>query len=196
MQKMSRTRILAECAVMIALATVLSFITIIKLPNGGSVTAASMVPIVFISLRHDLKWGLLTGFAYSLIQMIIGFYPPPTPSFLSFTLVILLDYVFAFTVLGAACLIAKPFGQRRMAGVVVSTAAVTFLRFVCSFFSGLLIWNVYAPEGQPAWLYSLTYNGSYMLPEIIITTVVTALLCHYIDVRTLGKAKKASPAER
>ena len=51
-----------------------------------------------------------------------------------------------------------------------------FGRFLCSFASGILIWGEYAPEGQPVWLYSLTYNGGYMLPELIITVAAAVLL--------------------
>ena len=101
MQKTSKTRILVECALMIALAVVLDILPLPKWPNGGSVSV-SMVPIVFLSYRHGTKWGLLTGFTYCIIQMITGFYAPPAGTILAFTLCILLDYVIAFTVLGAA----------------------------------------------------------------------------------------------
>ena len=69
MQKTSKTRILVECALMIALAVVLDILPLPKWPNGGSVSV-SMVPIVFLSYRHGAKWGLLTGFAYCIVQMI------------------------------------------------------------------------------------------------------------------------------
>ena len=58
----------------------------------------------------------------------------------------------------------------------VGAAVVCFLRFVCSFLSGIVIWGAYAPEGTPVWIYSLTYNGGYMLPELIITTAGIVLL--------------------
>ncbi len=99
MQKTSKTRILVECALMIALAVVLDILPLPKWPNGGSVSV-SMVPIVFLSYRHGTKWGLLTGFTYCIVQMITGFYAPPAGTVLAFALCILLDYVIAFTILG------------------------------------------------------------------------------------------------
>lgn len=172
----SRTKILVECALMVALSAVLQLIPFIKMPNGGTVTLASMAPIVFISLRYGVKWGLLTSFVGSLVQMLLGgISAPPTPTFFWFLLVILLDYVIAYTVLGLGSIFARPFSSR-IVGAGVATVAVTFLRYLCHIASGILIWDVYAPEGQPVWLYSILYNGSYMIPEIIFTTIAVVLL--------------------
>jgi thiamine transporter len=178
--KNKKTLVLVECALLVALGSVLSLIKI-GAPYGGSFTLASMAPIVLISYRHGIKWGLGSAFVYSLLQMLLppGFYPPPTKTLLNFAGVVLLDYVVAFTVLGAAAFIGKPLKNRALGGAV-GAASVTFLRFVCHFVSGILIWGSYA-EGQPVWLYSLTYNGSYMLWEIIVTTAVTAILIPVLD---------------
>ena len=72
----SKTRILVECALMIAAGTVLSNFKIYELPNGGSVTFLSMLPFVLVSFRHGAKWGLFTGFVNSLLQMLLGFWAP------------------------------------------------------------------------------------------------------------------------
>ena len=76
--------------------------------------------------------------------------------------------------LGTAEFFARPF-KNRMVGVAVGTAIAGFLRFMCSFLSGVLIWGNLS-DGLPAWTYSLTYNGSYMLPETILTTVAAVLI--------------------
>lgn len=170
----SRTRTLVECALMIAVGTVLAQIKIFEMPFGGSVTLVSMLPFILVSFRHGVKWGLATGFVNSLLQMLLGFYAPPAPGLLPLVGMILLDYVLAFTLLGLACVIAKPF-QNRLVGVAVGTAVVCFIRFMCSFLSGVLIWGNLS-DGLPAWTYSLTYNGSYMLPETILTTVAAVLI--------------------
>lgn len=162
---------------MIALATVLSFVKVYELPNGGSITAASMVPIIFIALTSDVKTALLTSLTYSVIQMMIGFYPPPVPNFISFAIVVLFDYVIAFGVLGLAGVFAKPFKNKRV-GVAVGSLAAIFMRFLCHFISGVTIWSSYAPEGTPVWIYSATYNGSYMLLEAIISVVVLMVVCN------------------
>ena len=173
-QTYSKTRTLVECALMIALGTVLANIKIYSLANGGSVTLFSMLPFIMISFRHGVKWGLFTGFVNSLLQMLLGFYAPPAPGLLPLAGMILLDYVLAFTLLGLAGAIAKPFSNK-LVGVGVGTAVVCFIRFMCSFLSGVLIWGNLS-DGLPAWTYSLTYNGSYMLPETIMTTVAAVLI--------------------
>lgn len=176
----TRTRTLVECALMIAVGTVLAQISIYKMPYGGSVTLLSMLPFVLVSFRHGLKWGLLTGFVDALLQMLLGFYAPPAGTVIAFVGVVLLDYVLAFTLLGSAELFTKPF-RNRAVGVAVGTAAVCVIRFLCSFLSGALLWGSYQEyyewaQGMSVWMYSFIYNATYMLPELILTTIAAVLL--------------------
>jgi len=175
---MTKTKKLTTSAVLIALSTVLVFASkLIPAPwlQGGSVTLASMVPIILISFINGTKWGILSGFVFSLIQMMTGFYPPPTQNFISFVLVIFLDYIFAFTVLGCADIF-KKLTKNKPWSECVSGVVVTSFRYFFHILSGILIWGVYAEEGQTVLSYSVIYNGSYMIPEIIITGVVIALI--------------------
>lgn len=192
----SRTRTLVEAALMIALATVLSEIQFpLAWTHGGSITLLSMLPIIMMSLRHGTKWGLGTAFLYSLIQFVQGI------SNLAYCQTvwaqigcILFDYLLAFTALGLAGAIAKPF-KNRLAGVAVGTAVVCLIRFVCSFLSGYIVWKDYetafewlsnfgwgawfnANLGEDAlcWFYSFAYNFSYMLPETILTVAGAVIL--------------------
>ena len=152
----SKTRVLVECALMVAIGTVLANIKIFTMPNGGSVTLLSMLPFVLVSFRHGVKWGLFTGLVNGCLQMLLGFWAPPTPTFIT------------------AEFFARPF-KNRMVGVAVGTAIAGFLRFMCSFLSGVLVWGN-LNEGLSAWTYSLVYNASYMLPETLITVVGAVLL--------------------
>lgn len=177
-----KTKKLTTCAMMLALSTVLMFVSkIIPSPwlQGGSITIASMVPVIAVSHLYGYKWGLTSAFAYSLLQMIFGFSVPPVQNFTSFFLVIMLDYVIAFSVLGTAGIFFKMSGYKKW-GIPLGGAVATTLRYICHIISGIVIWGIYAPEGQPVWLYSVVYNGGYMIPEIIITTVVLALLSDFI----------------
>ena len=179
---MTKTKKLTLSAIMVALSTVLVILSkLIPAPwmQGGSITLASMVPIIAASIVIDLKWGLLTGIVFSIIQMMTGFYPPPTQNFISFFLVVMLDYVVAFGVLGLADLFYQMMNKKIWA-IPVSGIIVTTLRYVCHILSGILIWGVYAEEGQTVLAYSVTYNGSYMIPEIIITGVVLSILSKII----------------
>ncbi len=179
---MSKTKKLTLSAIMVALSTVLVILSkLIPAPwlQGGSITLASMVPIIAASIILDFKWGMLTGIVFSLIQMMTGFYPPPTQNFISFFLVVMLDYIVAFGVLGLSGVFYRLMNKKLWA-IPVSGVIVTTLRYVCHIISGILIWGVYAEEGQTVLAYSITYNGSYMIPEIIITGVVLSILSKFI----------------
>ena len=86
----SKTRVLVECALMVAIGTVLANIKIFTMPNGGSVTLLSMLPFVLVSFRHGVKWGLFTGLVNGCLQMLLGFYAPPAPGLLPLVGMILL----------------------------------------------------------------------------------------------------------
>ncbi len=179
---MNKTQKLTLSAVMVAAATVLTLLSGIipfRWLQGGSVTLASAVPILLIGLLCGTKWGLLGGVVFALIQMMQGFYAPPTPTWYYFFLVIFLDYIAAFGVYGLAGSFYRLLGKKSWA-IPTAGAICLILRFVCHFFSGLLIWGVYAEAGQSVWAYSLIYNGGYMLPEAIINTAVLAVLIPFI----------------
>ena len=163
-----KTKKLSLAGMLVALATVLSFIKLFDAPNGGAVTAGSMVPIILFSLMADFKWGIIQASVYGIVQLMIGWYAPPAQTAISFIAVFLLDYIVAFGVLGLAGGISRKLGDKTWS-MMVAGAMVMFLRFLCHFASGILIWSSYAPEGQPVWLYSLLYNGGYMLFETIIS---------------------------
>ena len=166
----SATRMLCEGAIMVALAQILSYIKLMELPNGGSLTPA-MFPILLFALRWGLKDGLLAGFVFGLLQLIFdGAYAWGWQS-------MLLDYLLAFTPLGLAGLFkGKAWGI--FPGTVLGCAA----RFVIHYISGVTIYRIAAPTevlgtvyDNPE-LYSLAYNGSYMLPNTVLALVIAALL--------------------
>ena len=176
MENRTNTRVLVEAALMVALAMVLSKIEIPLWLQGGSITLASMLPIIFVAMRNGVKWGLIAGLTHGLIQMMLGFHNVLYCTTLAAQVgCILLDYIIAYTALGLAPVFGKV-SEKPMVKIAFATASVCFVRFVCSFLSGILIWGGYAPEGSVVWIYSLAYNGGYMLPETIITTAVAVMM--------------------
>ena len=171
----SKTRKLVEASIMVAIATVLSMIKLLDLPYGGSVTAGSMLPIIIISYRHGIKWGLVTGFVFGIIQQLLGI---NTLSYVttwqSIVAVILLDYIVAFLVIGFGGLFRKRAPQPR--ALLIGTTAVCILRFLCHVISGATVWAGLSIPTNAALIYSIGYNATYMIPE----TVVTAVLAYYI----------------
>jgi len=164
-------RALVETAILVALGFILSYFTLFRLPQGGSVTPFSMLPIMMIGLRHGLKWGLAGGFVFACLQMLQQFWPPPTGTVQGYIAVVMLDYIVAFTALGLSGL----FKGKRYGLLFAAPICIT-LRFLSHFISGIIVWNVFAGE-LPVWLYSLTYNGSYMGMELVLTMVVSVVLC-------------------
>ena len=200
MKNTMKQRILciAEGAVIIALAYVVELLCVwlnaitgvsALLPFGGTITI-SMLPIAYYSYRRGWIWGIGVGLVYSLLQMLLGFYIPPANTWWAIVLCVLLDYVIAFSVVGIAGLIAKPFGKYRLSGYCVGAIAVCLIRFVSSFLSGVVLWGSYAPEGMNVWLYSLVYNASYMIPNAILTGIFAVVVCAAIDPLTLRPMKK------
>ena len=158
---------------------------------GGTITI-SMLPIVYYSYRRGALWGIGAGFVYCILQIFLGFYIPPANTWVAIVACVLLDYVIAFVVVGLADIFAKPFKSHRLAGYCVGAVAVCLIRFVSSFFSGVILWGSYAPEGMNVWHYSLVYNSSYMLPNAILTGIFAVILCAAIDPKTLKPMKKSN----
>lgn len=178
MIKMNKIKIrrLTVSAVFIALSAVLSLIKF-TLPiniHGGSITLLSMLPIAMLSICYGTKWGVWSAFVYSLVQLLFGitmdglFAWGLTPWVLVGT--ILLDYILAFSVLGFSGL----FTKKGLFGIVTGISLTISLRFLCHFVSGIVLFGQFADS--ETWIYSLTYNGSYMLPELIITAVAASVL--------------------
>ena len=183
---MKTVKKLTLSAVMIALSIVLALVSKIipSLPNGGQITIASMVPVILISFVLGTRYGLLASVTYALLQIVMGFYPPPTQNFISFVAVVFLDYIIAFGCLGLAKKISALFKNSKYK-YAIATAVVISIRYICHIISGILIWGVYSPNEQAVWLYSVTYNGSYMIPEIIISSVVVYLITYKSNIKSL-----------
>ena len=164
MKKMS-TKMIVEAGIMIALAQVLSYVKVFELPQGGSITAGSMVPILIFAIRWGMGPGLLAGTVYGIVQFILG------PKYSYHIVSILFDYVVAFGVLG----IAGVFGKS-IVGIFSGTVLAVLGRFVCHVISGVVVFASYTPEGTNPWIYSIIYNSSYLSLELIISVVIIYLL--------------------
>ena len=205
MKKQSTVR-LVESALLIAIAAVIELISKtlgLELPFGGTITLASMFPIVLIAYKYGTKWGLLSGFTYSLVQMLLGaktvsamFLPGDDQMVLLQAICIcLLDYVLAYTLLGLGGIFKGKF-KKPAAELALGAFVALLLRYLVHIVSGAIFYGAYAEwfftqEGfysigekilgtfsgsSLAIVYSIFYNGLYMVPEIILTTVVAAIL--------------------
>lgn len=180
----SKTRILVECAIMIAVSTVLSLVKVYEAPLGGSITLGSMVPMIILSYRHGIKWGMEASLVYSVLQLVLGIGAVSyVPSFVGVVLCVLFDYIIAFTVIGFAGILRGKMNNEYVA-VTIGAVMACVMRFLCHLVSGAVVWYSITKEGQwnelvnkfGMWTYSLIYNAQYMIPETIITIVATPLV--------------------
>ena len=204
----SKTKRLTESAMLLAVAIVLELVSkmlIPELPFGGQITLVSMLPVVLISYRHGVKWGLWAGLAYAGMEMLLGaktvaaaFQPGyfgDGTMIVNALIMCVMDYLVAFTVLGLGGIfrdrIRKP-GLALMCGSLVALGARYLAHVISGYvlFSGWAEW-FFTQDGFPALgamlverlspnmlglTYSLVYNGMYMVPEIILTAVVALIV--------------------
>ena len=170
------TRKITESAILAALGFVLSLIRIKFLPWGGAITCLSMLPILLIGYRHGLGWGLGAGLVTGLLQSLQdGALAPPSSGLLTYAGMMALDYIVAFGVLGLSGLFRK-----RRNGLFYASIVCILLRYACHTASGVILWGSYAWDGWSVFPYSLVYNGSYMLPELLLTAVAAWFLSRYL----------------
>ncbi len=204
----TKTKRITESAMLMALAVVLEIVgrTLIPpMPFGGQLTLVSMLPIVLISYRHGVKWGLTAGFTYSLIQMALGadtvsaaFQPGyfgDGAMVVNALLMCGLDYVAAYTALGLGGCFREKIQTPGIALMAGSLAALGG-RYLAHIFSGYILFSGWAEwfftqEGFPGWglglveslspaalgwVYSIVYNGLFMVPEMILTAITAVLV--------------------
>ncbi|MCI8275627.1 MAG: energy-coupled thiamine transporter ThiT [Lachnospiraceae bacterium] len=154
---------LVFCAMAIALSTATSFIKFAKLPYGGSATLFSMLFVSLTGYFYGPKTGLTAGVSYGILQLIIDpyIYAP---------LQVLFDYPLAFGALGLS-----GFFHNRKHGLVTGYAIGVIGRYLFHVISGYVFFAAYAPEGMNPLIYTLGYNLTYILPELIITAVLLSL---------------------
>ena len=179
----NKTKSLVECAIMIALATVLSMIKLAELPYGGSITIASMLPIAIIAYRRGMGWGLGSAFVYGIVQQLLGLNSLSyVTTWQSIVAVILLDYIVAFTVIGFAGIFRNKIENQAL-GLTLGCVFVSILRYICHVISGATVWAGLSIPTQAALSYSFIYNATYMLPECIILAVTAVYIGSVIDFR-------------
>lgn len=193
MYNSNKLKVLTECAIMVALATVLSLIKLWSSPLGGSVTLLSMLPIIVISFRRGVPAGLGSAFVYSIIQLLLDqsviAYVPTADGIIG---TVFFDYILPFTALGLAGLFYKADQQNNKAlvSIIAGTFMVLLIRYASHVVSGSIIWYEITKEGQwndyvstvGPWTYSLVYNITFMGPEAAITLIASPMILKLKDI--------------
>ncbi len=159
-------RMLVEAGVMIALAYVLGMIKIFHMPQGGSITAGQVIPIILFALRWGCIPGIMCGAVYGIVDALLG-------GQVIGLLPVIIDYPVAFGGLGIAGLFKNYFYRDNSEFQVVLAAIIAVMwRIFAHTISGAIFYAEYAPEGQNAWLYSLQYNGTFLAVEAIVAAII------------------------
>ncbi len=174
MKNKVNVRMLAEGGMMIALATILSYLKIYKAPMGGSVTAGSMIPIILFAMRWGTVPGLAIGASYGILQFILEpyFYHPVQ---------FILDYPLAFGLLGLAGMIYHTTNNESLKSIRRYFKIFIFIfigilgRLISHVLSGVIFFAEYAGDMNP-WIYSIEYNAFYLVPELVISAVVIFII--------------------
>lgn len=162
MRKIQLTpRIMAHIGIMLALATVIKMFRLYHLPQGGSITAGSMIPILLLAIFYGPEIGFLAGFLYGIISLI-------TSPYVLHPVQVLFDYPLPFIALGLV-------GYFRERQIILGTVIAIFGRFLCHFISGFVFFASYAPSGMSPYMYSLMVNGTFMGIEGAICIGILAI---------------------
>lgn len=186
------TKSISYAAIYIAMSFALSYLRIVKMPQGGSITIASLLPLMLYSYMFGTKKGIFAGMIYGVLQAFQDPYILHPAQFV-------LDYPAAFACIGLAGIFANlkklerlPQIQFLLGGIIAGAG-----RFIMHFISGVFAFGEYAGD-QPAWLYSLGYQAGYVLPDIAIAIAVgVLLLCSPSVVRQVRKfsVQKTTPVQ-
>lgn len=204
----NNTQRLTVSGIMIALGTVLSLLAIFRLPYGGSITVFSMVPIMLLGYIYGVRWGVLCGAVFGALQALLGATMSSAfagQKLCGVTLILFLDYIVAFSVLGFAGILKKT-GKNAVSTFALGCLLAASLRLVAHFTSGVILFGGWAEwyftqEGFPAFgakilehysglelsaIYSFIYNASYMIPEIILSVFAAVILMNVKPIRRIA----------
>ena len=174
---------MVECAIMIALASILSVLKIVDMPVGGSVTLASMLPIVIIAYRHGIGYGMVSATVASVIQLLLGLENfSYVTGWQSIIVLALFDYILAYAIFGLGGIF-KRFIKSQALAMVAGISVSNAVRYICHVITGATIWAGLPIPDAASLSYSISYNSVYMIPELIISALITLYIGGAIDFR-------------
>ena len=174
------SRKITESSILIAFSIVLTLISLAKLPYGGSITLAAMFPLVLISYRHGVGFGALSGLVFGVIYQLISIsILSYVTGWVSIIAVILLDYLLAFSAIALSGLVRNL--KNQTTALVIGTLIGGVARYILHVISGCTVWAGLSIPTANALLYSIIYNATYMVPEIIITCIIAFYISTIFD---------------
>lgn len=159
-EKKNDISVLVRTSILLAISFVLNHITLLKMPQGGSVTAFSMFAIFLVSYLFGSRQGILAGMAYGMLDLVLGPY-------IVHPMQLFLDYPLAFGAIGIGGLL-----RNRKFGIITGYLIGVLGRYLVVVLSGIIFWGEYVAEGFNTVTWSFFYNMTYMLPEAVATVAI------------------------
>ena len=159
-EKKNDVSVLVKTAILLAVAFVLNHVILFKMPQGGSVTAFSMLAMFLVGYLFGPRQGILAGMAYGLLDLVLNPY-------VVHPMQIFLDYPLAFGAIGIGGLL-----RNNKLGIISGFFLGVLGRYLVVVLSGIIFWGEYAAEGFNAVAWSFFYNMTYILPEAVATVAI------------------------
>ncbi len=165
------TKSVSYAAVCVAMSFALSYLRVVKMPQGGAITIASLLPLMIYAYAFGVKKGILAGTVYGILQAVQDTYILHPAQFI-------LDYPAAFACIGLAGIFASftKWDKYPQVKFLIGAIVAGIGRFIMHFISGIFAFGTFAPEGTPVAIYSLTYQALYVFPDLLICIFVGLLL--------------------
>lgn len=182
MKVSEKRRLIARAGLFIALAVVLEVLTMaitswMRMPQGGKFISLGMIPLIAFSLMYGVKWGMVLGFAFGVIYYQLD-------PFGIHWIQIILDYGVAFSMVGLAGIFKGSAGGWKIyAGIIIANMG----RLAVHYLSGMIFFKEYVPTASNPWIYSLTYNATYMLPTMIVCLILVPIIVQKFPTEPVGK---------
>lgn len=159
-------RDIAFAAMCVSMSFILSCIKLFTMPQGGTITPASLLPMFIYTAAFGPARGLVVGCAYGLLQLFQGAY-------VIHPIQMLVDYPMAFGALalgGIVNYIKMPVQFKLPAAAIIGYIG----RYIMAVLSGVIFFAEYAGD-EGALIYSLVYNVSYLGPDCLVCALVACI---------------------
>lgn len=163
---------ISYAGISIAISFSLSYLRLARMPQGGSITPASILPLMIFAYAFGVKKGIFVGFIYGLLQAF------QSPDGILHPAQFLLDYPIAYACIGLAGIFSQTKSLRKYPPIQIALGGIVagLSRFLMHFLSGIFAFGVFTPEGTNVVLYSLGYQAGYVLPDIAIAIAVSVFV--------------------
>ncbi len=187
-KQVNDTRAIVYGAMCVAMSFALSYIRVYKLPQGGTVTFASLLPLMIYSVMFGTRRGIMACIIYGTLQSI-------QDPFIIHPVQFLLDYTVAYGFIGmSGIFVGKGFskGKKSVIGFMLGGIVAVLLRYACHVLSGAFAFSDWAEEGYTLWTWTFSYNAFALIDMVICLAVGSLLFASPTFMRLIERSSAAA----